>query len=486
VPPPLLRKFEAALLRAERRFDAGNKETEVQNALAGKQKELERKRQKWRDAQPPPGKPSLAREVTQGKSPPELKDVLPKYRALLALADKLQKVAKPSEKDTERLEGEKAALLKQFDGKPFDLAWLAFETAVKDLDPPQERVRFVARLLAAATPAPAYEETALLQRLADWKIDAKDWPAPAVRLALDLAKKAAAADADADDTRLLPWTKYRLTAARAARAAADKVLFKPGDAAAEDVAAALNEALREYQAARGELRTVADAHRLLADALVRLPAYAAYLEAVPGEERAWAQAVGTTLALQARLAEPPANAASAPDALRKVGKLAETLREEWNATLLADVETRASGLIGKSDKAGPADWVSMDALLRLPWLNAKERVNLWAAARKVSARLTAKVLEKDRNDDTDRVQPPPLAVNTAAGAGRERSLALLRARLSPPLLRLAGAAELKGVEAAVARVEREPQQAEAWRALGPELRQAWAKVAAAEAGEPAP
>ncbi len=481
VAPALLRQLENALLRAEHNLAAGIASGQVETELADKLKQLEEEREKKQAGRPAPGKPSLARAALAGTPPPDFTAVAPQYRDLLVRAAKVLAAAKPSEKDLERLETEKAALLKRFDGKPpSDPAWLVLHEAMRDLQPRQDRLRFATRLLEAVAQVPAYEETEFVKRLAEWKVDEKDWPAPAVRVALQLARKAAAAEAVADDTRLLPWVRHRLKAARASRQAAERLLFNADGADAGAVTAALEGARGEYEVVGAHLRLLAEAYRAHADALVRLPSYAPYLDTRRDADGLWEQVVRAACDLLDRLATPPPGGAVAAGTVRKLGELTETLREGMKELLGAQVEAPARVLIGKRDKAGPADWLSMQALLRSPWLDAGDRAKLWTAAHKVSARLTAEVLKQDRQDDAaERQTPAPPPVDLAAGAARERDLALRRARVSVALLQVEGVPTLKGVRDALAEVERDRDRPAAWRALGLQLREAWAALAAA-------
>src|SRR5207302_10066717 len=134
------------------------------------------------------------------------------------------------------------------------------------------------------------------------------------------------------------------------------------------------------------------------------------------------------------------------------------LQDALTETLQATAEARARQLIGKSDKAGPDDWLKMNALLQIPWLEAGERAKLWAAERKLVNRLAQKVLQDDAKDDAAGRQTPlaPQSVD-AAGAGRAaQKQALRRARVSLVLLRLAGAADRKALNDALARAGRTP------------------------------
>jgi hypothetical protein len=481
VPPGLLRELEDALLRAERQLEAGAEAGRVQEGVERLLGRLSAQRQRWRDARLPERPPSLARAVARGQPEPDpaAGAVRTKYHDLLDMAAKVQAAAKPDKEDTKRLEAERAAFLKQFAGKPFDLAWLVFDELGKELLPQPEVVRFAAKLLADGPKGPAYEETAFIKSLAAWKV--KDWPAPAVRRALRLVKEAAQAEARADDARLLPWVKQRLEAARAARKAAlgDRGLFaEPGTAAAKAAGDALDDATREFQILNGDLRDLAEAFREYEDALVLLPGYVAYLDGSPADRPLWEQAITEALELQAKLQAGPPKGAQAPAAeIRNLRKLTESLREVVKERLYAPAKGRALALIAKSDKAEAVDWLPMKALLRLPWPEAGVRATLWIALRKLSGRLTAKVLEEDAQDDEARRQTPaPPAVDSAGLAERDKQHALERVRVSLGLLRLHGVANLKALTDALA--EAESGAAGAWPVLIDQLRQAWATVRA--------
>jgi hypothetical protein len=491
VRPSLLRELEDALLRAERRLRAGADPGRVQQEVTRLLKRLQVRREGWRKGRLPPEPTSLAREVARGREPPDpgAGGLRRKYQALQALAAKVWANPKADEKEKKRLEDETAAFLKEFEKKPpegkppegkaperkhFELAWLVFEELIQD--PERENVRLAAQLLTADPPAPAYRETEFIHRLADWK--GKRWHVPSVRQALRLVKEAAQAAAakeeiqaapTAADTWLLGWAKWRYQQAEAGLQALE-FFFDPGKLPADQindkVNKALEDALEEFKLARNELREVAAAFRTYEDALVRLPGYAPYLETRPEDLGVWRDAVKAALDLEAGLrAKKRANLRTPT----------ETLQDMLNGKLLASAVSAARDLIGKSAKAGPADPTvirPMRALLRLPWLQAQQRAELWAAQRKLSARLTAAVLKKEaEDDDAQRAGGAPPAVETAGLEAREKQGALLRARVSLELLRLNGATDLKELEDALARAE---GSADVWPALSAQLRRAWA------------
>jgi hypothetical protein len=494
----LLRTLEDLLLRAEAALAAGVDPGPLQSAVERHLASLDREHDSQRDAlQHPEAKPSLARErarrglLDAGKGPDLSEgDVRSKYLDLQALADKVQAAPKPDDKDKERLQADKKALLKQFQGKPygpFELAWLVFNELCESLQPQPGQVRLAVELLKEVPP---YEEVRFVRRLgqlaADPKLD-KAWPGQAVAVALQLVRTAAVAEARADDGRLLPWVRHQRKAAAAAGRPALELLFDPKDATAEEVRKELTAALGGYTDLESQLKQVADAFRARDDALVRLPGFARYLEDKPRAEReGWAEAVRATRDLRAALT-PPENAkaegkdtrAAAAAAIVKLDNLTETLQGIMTRRLEKDVKAEADKLIGTSDKAGPSDWVKMNALLRVAWLPAGKRAELWEAARKVSARLTRDVLDKDAKDEAEDRQTPAPGTVLASKEGRERALA--RAEVSLDLLSLHPGAKLKEVRKALEQAKAPTAGPEVWHALGEQLRRVWSQVRPAPA-----
>ena len=489
VPPNALRKLEDTLLRAEEQLHAGLDSGRVERLVVPVLKELEAERLRVRTAAlPRRPTPSLAREVARGRKRPDLNtgNVLEKYRDLLALATKLAAIPKADPKDQERLKTNQAALLKEFKDKPFDLAWMVFDELLKrELRPTQERVRFVAQLLGEEPQAPPYEEIDLVRRLAAWKVETKNWDGQQVRVLLQLTDKATQALAAADDKQLRPWVKDYLAEAKKQRQVAERALFDPGEMTAEEVSAALNDALRINQELLVQLRTLAEAFRVRDDALVRLAGYAPYLEDRPGEETLWLKAIKSTHNLQDELKAPPSHVTA--ETFLKIGNLTATLQDEGKDRLQGPLVEQARALIRTSDKAGVDELDKMNALLRIPWLEAGERANLWVTEQAVARRLTQAVLDKDASDWTAGRQTRLLrAVPVAGAAAAEQKQALRRVRVSLGLLQLRGVTDLKAVEKALARVQREPTVARAWSDLGECVRQAWAaQKAAARVGESA-
>src|SRR5207248_8986110 len=142
-----------------------------------------------------------------------------------------------------------------------------------------------------------------------------------------------------------------------------------------------------------------------------------------------------TLDLQARTMSPPAGASAAAEEVGKMQRSAEALQGALGEMLQAHAVPDARARLDDGDKAGPEDLRKLKDLLRLPWLEGADRAKLWAGLRKLTARLTAKALEQDAQDNQARKQTPaPPAADASGVAQRERDRALLRASASRDLL----------------------------------------------------
>jgi hypothetical protein len=119
----------------------------------------------------------------------------------------------------------------------------------------------------------------------------------------------------------------------------------------------------------------------------------------------------------------------------------------------------------------------MHTLLQLPWLGSGPRARLWEAQRRLSGRLTDAVLKQDAEEDAARRRlPEPPAVDPAGLTARERQQTLHRARVALGLLRLLGAADLKGLTDALASAAGGAD--DAWPVLSDQLRRAWDRAGA--------
>ncbi|MCC6419413.1 MAG: hypothetical protein IT429_14350 [Gemmataceae bacterium] len=470
-PRPLLLQLEAILLEAERRMDDGADLAVIQTRARELLGPLDTRYAAWQAKLPTPPVSLAAEVVRAGKAPAPGADTLTAYDTLLTLVDRVQAAPKPDEKDREKLQTDRTALLKQFQGKPVELAWMVLEGLVREAAPSQARVQFIHGLLTAAK-IPGYEETALLKRLAtQWKGDPKDWPGAAARLALDVGKTAAQVEAAVLDPRVVPWVTPALDAARKKRLAAHALLFTP-ETAPEEIRDTLDDALRAYRAAGERVQVLSTAYQVRDDGLVKLAGSFRYFEELP-EAGAWRDAVETARQLRDLLHARPATAKEVDEATRKIGKVSDTLQIALAGTLVGPVETRFRDLMGRKAKAGSADWAIMNALLRLPWWTAGERETLWQTTRQVSGRLHDDVLRQDYKEDTTGARtpaPPPLPPAPPA-----RRLALQQARSALTLLQLDGG-DTKGLEEALDRAAREPSDEAAWREVGAGLRAAWEKL----------
>jgi hypothetical protein len=481
-PPALVRDLEAAVLRAEERWRGG---ADLEKAVLPDLQTTVREIDSRRKAPPPLAKPrSLAEAVAGGLKPPA--DVDPELmRRLTQLADlRLRGAATPPDAAAlTQLDDKKKALLKDYDNKPFELAWTLFRAARKDASlRPEDLREWSALLHPEGKPAPDYAEVALLDALAALPVKTADtdWPAAAVAAALELTDEAEQAEAQ---LRLLApavpgWLKeelgyWRDAAAQKRDEARALLLDAPAPADRAKSLQPLKEALsgeRGYTALKDGVLAVRAAVHVRDDAQDFLAAFAPYLEHDRKRADDWRAAVDQTRALDDLLTRKSPDGASARW-LRAVAAQRRDLQDVLNRLRRPLESARLKELIDQSPRSGGADAEELNALLRTTALPAADRVMLWDGWRKLAGRL---------NDETlapEAALPPgesPADAPSASDARPEadpHDLALLRARTAVDLLRLDGAADVSKLQEAA----RNPADAAAWRALGRQLYDAFKK-----------
>jgi hypothetical protein len=480
-PPEMVRRLQDNLLRAEARWRAGGKAEDVQAEFQGQRRALESRREGLPAAPPTPR--SLAEAVARGaKTPAVTKDTKQPLERLTELGRAASK--KPPDTDAAQAPAAKAQLdakrkefLDLFKDKPFDLAWTVFRVArVEDVLTPEDAREWTGLLRPEAGDLPDYAEIQALARLADLEVKAPaDWPNQAVACYLELAEKAAQADADLDQAgRAAPrWLADGLgdwrDRAYGRRAKAEGLLLGPPAGRAQALPA-LKDALsgdNGYDSLEEALTKLRPALRDRDTALAFLPGFTPYLEREPGLADDWEKAVGRVRDLGDLLDRPPAGGL-APEWFDRLKGAGLDLRRALDRLRRPVAPAAVQALIDKSPKAAGADAEEMNALLRTDALPAADRVRLWAAWREASGRLTAEALTRAaqlRPGEAPTEPPPP-----AAASARDR--ALLRARAAVGLLRLDGRDATKAEDSRL-RAAQAPDDAQAWRALGRALRDAW-------------
>jgi hypothetical protein len=379
----------------------------------------------------------------------------------LAVRHARTKAVKAGEAELKQLAADIEQQKKKFAGKPLALAWVVFRAADTDALS-AAAFRFLADLLAQARGS-AYAETRLLSQLAELPT-ADDWPAESVRQAL--RTKGEAEIVAAADPHALPWVREAREQADRLRREGEKLLHARLSAERRRAEVPLRQAWQSYRAIKNDLHTVEEALICRDQMLLRLPAYAAYLEIDDSTEQAWENALTTTRRLRQVLAAP-----SAPDGTARAGQI--RAMAELTATLQNDPNNLNSlrrpqegeqfnKLIARSRIGDCADVKIMTALLETPWLPVEPRVQLWTARRTLLREVGRKHGET------------PPTWDEARGVAAERRQALRRAHRSLELLKLESIGSTDQVETALRQAE---QSADAARLahLAEKLRQAWAR-----------
>ncbi len=482
--PRQFRQLEAAILRADQEWRGGMwnaRQDGFKKDLADLNLELDQAR-----AMTHPKPRSLAAAVALGEKPAgswlvptPVADALNKL--LFELNDK-KLLTLTDEKSPQFAEKKKLldAFPKAIEGKPdFDLALAVFQAAVGDPNPTPEEIRLLDELLKARQPRPGYVETLFLRRLAE--LDPKQWPLSTVRQALEVVDKGEKA---ANQPSAFRWVQSLLEAAAQERHDAEVLLFSRGSANAAAVQDHWLDAGKKFDTVLYAAGQIQQAQRRLDEAFALLPAYLIYLEDAAGHEKSWLAAAEAAEELWQLLAAAPATT-SPQDLIKSVDQL--RMRTDLLDRSLGDLRrpfqrTNVDRLLRDSQSEtnlSPAGtWREINALLVTPLLTAKDRDDLWKAARKLSRQLCEQTLKLDEEDDRKQQRT---AASTAYDRERleraEWERAERRAQLSIALLKLGGLApaEIDRLEAARQQASQAVGRPGVWNPVADALRRAWAE-----------
>jgi hypothetical protein len=340
---------------------------------------------------------------------------------------------------------------------PFHLAWAVCAAARNENRPGPDTIRFLDQLLLEQMPEPRYVETVTLHRLAglaartapaDWPVDAVYWLLQVVALGEQAISR----------PEPFPWLRGLLDEAAQTRYEGEYLFWAHGYAAPEDAAGVLRLAANRFRTALTYEDDLDRVQRALADALAFLPAYAAYVDAVPASEDAWSTAVQEAGQLL-EAADPAGRAAPSrvEDELRgpspantpadlRLKAVGWRQRAERLQGLLDQLRTPLAGedlagLIHRSQApaAQPPLADELDVLLMVPSLKAADRLAVWRARRQLGRRLLEGTLHADETS-AQPAQPsfPGDTADTQQLVRDQRRRAERRARMAQALLGLGG------------------------------------------------
>lgn len=462
--PLLLRRLEAALLRAEQRWRAGVEEDGLRDDLHTLLPAFEAAHRPARLG--PAAEGSLALALAAGPD-------AALTAALDKLLDELEKLA-----DETKVKAELDKVLPAAKGRPFELAAAVVEVA--RADPRPARLAGLAHVLAAQPDLGRFAELRWLRRLAEVcrdlrPADAARVPDGAVRLALTAIVEVERAAVF--DPRARPWlAKHVQEAANLRREGFARLKGRP--VPWPEALPPWTEAVdlcRKLTHAAPQLRDAFDLRDLV---LATLPAVVPSLLAQPGEdtralEAAWLDAQETLGRLDRLLAAPDLAKLEEGEAL-------------WLRLRRADLWSRFTGhgidaLLRRARRdQDAAAYRDLEGVLASPWPTGANRARLWEEARRLARRLHERVAKLDAAPGWTGPEDARAAVRPAD----PRKRAALHARLSAGLLELTGL-PTAAPQQELAKADRSGDPA-AWAEVGAKLRAAWLKQVPARFGAASP
>jgi hypothetical protein len=399
--PALMREVETTLLRAERRWRAGQKEegvrADLRDQLDRLRREVDRLRKEQREKAPLRDEAPTSLEQLLAKKPhlprPDDKEFakqVEEVRKLLTLAAEVRDPKKDKAGQDRIDQGVEALLTKTFKDKPLHLA-LTVCAALEGYVASPDAVLLAMRLLRDGKAEP-YESQSLddlrvLKLLEQRAMAAKRdfWSGEVARLAYETDREALRTRTVAERAR--PWLEERLKRAEAQATGAEKLL-QPEGSWDRNARKPFEAALKERQEINYLLREVEDAQACRDEAFVRLPDYVAALEIEPKNAPAHAEAVAAALNLRRLLLDVPPEGDQRKARLDQILPKRASLRQGPNSlhTLSRPLEPkRLEAILALRGGPRSADWKECRLLLATAWPTAVQRAGLWNSYVKMAA-----------------------------------------------------------------------------------------------------
>jgi hypothetical protein len=324
----------------------------------------------------------------------------------------------------------------------FDVAWACENYAVEVTEPTPDVILLLNQILRTYEPQPRYVETNFITQLALLARQTKpaDWPLGTVRLALEVVARGEKA---LSQPRAFPWIQPLLEGAAQSRFRGLELLLAHGYASSDEAFNLLAQAEFQFETILAYEEIILAALHARETALVFLPAYLPYLDESDTLDSDWSNTVAATIALDLALRNNATSSNQASTLPVRVGLLQELTPPlvQLLSLLQAPIQsTELSNLLARSrrETASPSVIREMDALLAMPYLEAKERASLWQARRDLALRLQKQSAQLANGGNPSSLA---LSVDNTTRADRqraERARGVRRGRLSIQLLKLAG------------------------------------------------
>jgi hypothetical protein len=449
--PRTFRQLECILLRAERRWLAGDTPDKIQAELNPEVKALRDQRQRFNSTTLPAWSIGEARRrglANESEVASALRPFLERVRSTLPFKpEELAMITKPIQD-------------KPPEAAPFDTIAAVLLNALLEIeDPTNEQLAAFDDFRRGLRPAPRHTEFASLrflleldpQQISRWN---KDQPGGR-RLVLRVAE--AAESAAALDPRALPWLSEALMNADDIRRTGLAQMAVGEQTARREGRQKLEDSLKRYNQIRDAAGAIERGLRQLDAAMAQLPGIADGLAARPpdvNDEKLWAGTVAAVVRLRELLALP---AQPRIPATAEIEQYANDLRVRLGRLQEPYGTSAADGLLARSDLTGN----DLRVRLRSPnWLSA-DRARLIAAADKLARPKVEQLVSQLSGHD--------LPARPAGTAPTDPSAAW-RARLSTDLLRLTALIDMGPLDAEMGRAG---GPTGGWSVYGARLRTTW-------------
>lgn len=462
--PMAFNSLQAALLRAERSWQAFGREDQIariQSALKRDVQNAESARDRARVKHP-----AKLRSLNAAAQPTAIPDDWARLLDSYLIA-RLAAATTPKDKDPDKVH-EKASkdreeFLKATKDRRIDASIMLWRRMVGDESPTRQRIVELSALLDSIQPEESTESQAA-RRLAQWRgpRDQGRWAAAAKQY---LRTEDTASKAIVPGPVAFNWAKDLLSDALRLHVEAEQLMFGADQDRLNAATETLAQAAAKYESAHWQLNRGQDARRAYEDAIVELLWTADRATDDPDFLRIWQDAADALARLADNLGRSPDGQAIASNEWEEATSRLNIARQKLRAPFQSDAVKKSVAAWGSGDTA---EYQKLMELLRSPLAVAKDRAAIWEAARAIGKKLHDQTRDLDAGDDAAHRTPATLEPTT----GRDDSEAQRRYRRAAVALALLRAAGSDGIASLSASANAEMDESK-WKSLANGLRRSW-------------
>ena len=266
-------------------------------------------------------------------------------------------------------------------------------------------LQMVAQKVQGQSQAPNWLELQILYKLSDMvNQPGNESQLPAIPMMFDVTDKG---ESVLTKVRAFPWIQTALTRTEQERYEGEFRFWASDYLATTDTKSQLELANTRLTQTLTQANALENAYEVLDQASLVLADYVPYLQNHPDEEITWQRALQQCSKLKKSLKTPKGVPPNLTVTIQEISEAAKDLETSIKQLMQPFSTANIKLMVERSQtpQADPKLWWSMQAVLSVPFLNVKDRTELWKATLQLDRTITERALQRESDGDNESLPP---------------------------------------------------------------------------------